>query len=100
MKTALQLPSASANAPRRGRGRGRPADGWGPTIRLGVVFSVTASVVATGLRVATNVPSALLVVAAAVVGFTLSWHATWHPRSDTYPDGDHSADAPAPPAHR
>jgi len=81
MKTVLHLPQAPSAAPPQGR----RVDGWGPTIRLGLVLSVVAAAVAVGIRLATPVPGVALILAVGIVGFALSWHATWHPRPDDDP---------------
>lgn len=81
MKTAIHLPPAQTMDP----ARHRPVDAWRPTIRLGVVLSTLAALAAAGLRLTTTVPSSMLVLAVGVIGFALSWHATWHPRADDDP---------------
>lgn len=48
-------------------------------VRLGIVVSAVAAVVAIVLEALLDVPAVLILVPVIVVGFTLSWHASGRP---------------------
>ena len=54
-----------------------PAPTGYATLRLGAVVSLVAAAVAVVLSALVDVPEAVLVVAAMVLAFGVSWHVTW-----------------------
>ena len=53
------------------------------TLRLGLLVSVLAAVVAIALDLTVQVPAIVIVVPVVIVGFALSWHASGHGRTTT-----------------
>lgn len=52
------------------------------TLRLGVVVSFLAAVLAIGLKSIADVPAAIILAPVVIVGFALSWHASGRPLDD------------------
>ena len=55
------------------------------TIRIGILLSVLAAVVAIALDLTVSVPAVLILIPVVIVGFALSWHATGHDDTDDAP---------------
>jgi hypothetical protein len=54
------------------------------TLRIGLLVSVLAAVVAVALDLTVHAPAIVIVVPVVIVGFALSWHASSHDRTTTH----------------
>lgn len=52
-------------------------------VRLGVIVSTVAAVIAIVLSTVWHVPTAAILVSVVIIGFSLSWRATGRPSDDT-----------------
>ena len=76
----VQIPPAAARRP-------STTMPWAPTVRLGLVTSVLAVLVAVVVHVLTPLPTAVIVAALAAGAFAVSWHASaTRPRRGRHPE--------------
>ena len=56
------------------------------TLRLGLVLSLVAAVLAIVIEAVVHVPTVLILIPVVVVGFALSWHASGHDDVEHWPN--------------